>query len=712
MSASDNELDYLSPGFDPSTITAPRLREILVAHDVHYPSSAKKPQLIEIFNENIVPQARKILNAHKRIKRTSRGITDMPSSQEGTVIADDDAKLMPPPPAPDTTTATPRRRAGRKSTKRSLAGSEESAEDGATPQPSSTKRTPGRRGPSKHARASDTEPNVEAEAKRQPARKTRRSEAAPELKLGDLKSSVKSETDDDSVFSLDNPFQSGSSPVPGAPKSPSGERKRKSLGAFTNKEISKRKSSASRRKTDNFPPVKAEDGIVVPTSDKFEIPDSRLTRKFKVETKVDGADEIVAGEEFTPEERSELAREREADGVSAVEPYRPRPRNAGISKSAPWVVLLTLLGGYATWWRREKLEIGYCGVGQHTAVVSNAQIPDWASVFIPECEPCPQHALCSPHLVTACEPDFVIKSHPLSLGGLVPLPPTCEPDGEKVRKVKQVADRAVDELRDRRAKWECGELVDGEGKPATALEVNEAELKKEVGKKRRKGMGEAEFEELWSGALGEIVGREEVISGIDGPTGFRTLSSTSLARLPLVCALKRSARLALARYRIELAGLTLLLSLLAAINRYLSALRATNSQIPSLVRLTLDRLHAQAVLHAQDSRAAPEPWISVGQLRDDVLRDEFSPQRRERLWTKVKAVVEMNANVRASVREGKHGEVSRVWEWIGAVGMLEDVEGGGRRRSKRISSSAGSSPVSGEGKMMQSKNWHEGMPLY
>ena len=59
-------------------------------------------------------------------------------------------------------------------------------------------------------------------------------------------------------------------------------------------------------------------------------------------------------------------------------------------------------------------------------------------------------------------------------------------------------------------------MIDGDGKAATALEVNEAELKKEVSKKKRKGMTEIEFEELWSGALGEIVGREEVISGIDG----------------------------------------------------------------------------------------------------------------------------------------------------------------------------------------------------
>ena len=84
---------------------------------------------------------------------------------------------------------------------------------------------------------------------------------------------------------------------------------------------------------------------------------------------------------------------------------------------------------------------------------------------------------------------------------------------------------------------------------------------------------------------------------------------------------------------------------------------------------TLDRLATQAALHARG--AQPEPFISAGQLRDDVLRQEFSLQRRDAIWTKVKDVVEMNANVRASVREGRGGEVSRVWEWIGST-MAEE----------------------------------------
>lgn len=147
--------------------------------------------------------------------------------------------------------------------------------------------------------------------------------------------------------------------------------------------------------------------------------------------------------------------------------------------------------------------------------------------------------------------------------------------------------------------------------------------------------------------------------------------------------------------------------------------------MPALVATTLDRLATQSALHAQG--AAPESWISVGQLRDDVLRDEFSAKRRERLWKRVKAVVEMNANVRASVREGRGGDVSRVWEWIGSVGFIEDAWGvaGGRRDSSRLSlgvggAVGGSSPVVvGEGsgneggrREMEQRRWDEGRPVY
>jgi hypothetical protein len=200
-----------------------------------------------------------------------------------------------------------------------------------------------------------------------------------------------------------------------------------------------------------------------------------------------------------------------------------------------------------------------------------------------------------------------------------------------------------------------------------------------------------------------------------GPT---RLSSNSLARIPLTCAIRRSFRLAVARHRLQITTITLLLALFAYSNQKYKSYTATVAAVPHLVSLTLDRLATQAALHAQDREAFPEPWIPIGQLRDDVLRDEHSVSKREALWSRVRKVVELNANVRASQREARNGEISRVWEWIGAVGAIEGPGGEERRRkSGRVSWGVygeASSPVSGSdaGPEMVQQKWMEGRPIY
>ena len=158
-------------------------------------------------------------------------------------------------------------------------------------------------------------------------------------------------------------------------------------------------------------------------------------------------------------------------------------------------------------------------------------------------------------------------------------------------------------------------------------------------------------------------------------------------------------------------------------NRVDARNRAT-AQIPSLVATTLDRLATQAALK-EDSRAS-EPFISVGQLRDDVLRNVFSANERERVWQNVRKVVEGNSNVRASTREGgKTGEWSRVWEWIGPLDLAPGLEGrrsGGFIRGPSSSSPAGSgvdttvvgSPGDGNDvrESVEIRRWDEGRAIY
>lgn len=119
----------------------------------------------------------------------------------------------------------------------------------------------------------------------------------------------------------------------------------------------------------------------------------------------------------------------------------------------------------------------------------------------------------------------------------------------------------------------------------------------------------------------------------------------------------------------------------------------------------------------------------MGQLRDDVLRDEFSNSRREKLWGKVRDVVERNANVRASSRELRGGDMSRVWEWVGSIGQFEDLGPSSRKSGgKRVSwggvmeegndKHRGSSPLNdeivmdGKRERVEQRKWDEGRPIY
>ena len=479
--AEEDDLFYLQPGFDLNTLTVPRLRNILVAHNVSYPSAAKKGQLVEQIESDILPKAKKLLRERDRVRRTSKGITDM-SSQDGTVEADEDPdrELMPPPPAPK----TPRSRK-----------SKSNLGDAATPSTSRRSKTPNARKSSSRPKASDTETGGE---RRPPSRKSRESGSeptGPSVRLEEP-AGVKREAGS-SPFSDDNPFQTGSPPTES--RRISSTSRRKSQG----------RQSTSRRRETASPVIKRED------DDK-----SHATYRFPASQV---SDDVPTTEEFTEDAARELEQEQ-ANGQlvpkrsQALVRRRKKPTSTA-AKSAPAIILTAVLGAIATWYRQEKVNIGYCDVGQPTwSLASNPNIPAWVHENLqPRCEPCPSHAICSANMEVKCEDDFVLQHHPLNLNGLLPIPPTCEPDSEKERRIKAVADRAIEELRERRAAYECGdELSSEEVKTVTTagetkLEIPEETLKEEVQKLRRRGMSEEEFRDLWRGALEDVMGRDEVV---------------------------------------------------------------------------------------------------------------------------------------------------------------------------------------------------------
>jgi hypothetical protein len=518
-----DDLDYLYPDFDLSSLTVPRLRSILVSHDIPYPASAKKSQLITILQDEVLPQARKLLRERDTVRRTSAGITDM-SSRSTSVDSDaNERESMPPPATPSTVGSTTRGQRGtsRRSTRHSTAD----ADDGfalSTPV-RSTKRTSVARSVGKHARTSDAETGDDTVAtplatarptpRKSTAKKVRRSELIPSTEEDEPTPVVKSETRDESMFTDDNPFQSGS---PEAPKSTrtSYDGKRKSMSRLSTESPARGRKLRS-RKSATPSSLQQDDGFQPPQRESFDFasrlePPQEESEEESEESDEDAGSEVATGEEFTPEEQ--LAMSMESDQRAPRIQTRRRPQKQGtVSRLAPWVVILSLAGSFGTWWRKEKIEIGYCGLGKPTWSLAETKVPEWANVLEPRCEPCPSHAFCYPEFEVRCENDFLLKPHPLALGGLIPLPPTCEPDSEKARRVKAVADKAVEELRERRAKWECGQLKE-DGKGAKSPDISEPDLREEVAKKRRKGLSDIEFDELWKGAIGDVLGKDEVIS--------------------------------------------------------------------------------------------------------------------------------------------------------------------------------------------------------
>lgn len=471
-----DDQEYLEPNFDAASLTVPRLRSILVAHNVNYPSSAKKNQLIDLFNEHVLPQARKIRSANARVKRTSKGIVDVPASQNS--YDDEEEEEIP--------VAASTRSGGRRTTR---ARTEEAQE--VVPTPKSTRHSTAppeslpRRASSKHARSIEKlEDELEApESKRPASRKSRLSAQTPV---------AKTQIKDESPFSSDNVFQSGSSP----PAPLTDDRRRTTLSAA--KDEDRRRSTQPRRRTEDVKFAREQvDAIPAPSRKTFDAPVSVLKKR---------KEDVQPHEEFTPEEQMELELAQQSGELVQVRPRTKRPASK-TAQTGVSAVLIALLGGLATLYSQEKFQVGYCGEGYASREIAGVEIPEWADVVRPHCEPCPPHAICGPNLETRCVPDFVLTQHPLSLNGILPIPPTCEPDSVKAKKVESVKVRAIDELRKHNADYECGEPV--------TPEIPESELKARVSSKRLSRMGDREFEELWASAIGEVRDAEEVLQGTD-----------------------------------------------------------------------------------------------------------------------------------------------------------------------------------------------------
>jgi hypothetical protein len=197
----DDSPAYLQPGFDPNNLRVAELRGILVEHDIDYPASAKKSQLVDLFNDHITPKSKRLLSAKNRIQPSTRGIIDVDQ------YADYDDQEEEPGYEEDLSRST--RRAPRTS-RRSLAPAEES------PIRTPARRTRPSEGVSQSVRRiSDRVPDLEPPRQtvheerpdwvtpKQQKKKSRKSLTAV------LNSPQDEDSEEDEVFTKQNPFQMG-----------------------------------------------------------------------------------------------------------------------------------------------------------------------------------------------------------------------------------------------------------------------------------------------------------------------------------------------------------------------------------------------------------------------------------------------------------------------------------------------------------------------
>ena len=81
----DDDNEYLQPNFDPTVLRVADLRRILLFHDVDFPSSAKKAQLVNLFLDNVTPKAKGILQKKSRVRPSGRGIIKVETDEHGEV---------------------------------------------------------------------------------------------------------------------------------------------------------------------------------------------------------------------------------------------------------------------------------------------------------------------------------------------------------------------------------------------------------------------------------------------------------------------------------------------------------------------------------------------------------------------------------------------------------------------------------------------------
>lgn len=652
--------DPYSDSFQPSSLKVPELRALLHRHDVRVPSNARKAALMQAYEESIRPNVNELRAARNRdlnIRPDGREVVYMSNGQavrSPSLTADGDSRLKASP-------------TGKARMRRSVSFAESDQ--------------------------SDNEENM-AES----------SQALNEEIMSPPDTSA-----DVSAFSLDNPFQI-TRPTP-TKKSSTPRRARASESKAKDvalQAMRKRNLAAARHSMPTFRGSKtsSEDDNDVDDSN-LDIDNTRssavsplVQKQRRIRQWVDHATtDLLGGSSKGGDEVDEGPREHEEGTVAGL---------------FSLFVALAIMAWWA-WYVRDTRTIGFCDTSRNSnavleqralnlasdrlrvsrqenvsleSVLLQARLPDQLRAT---CVPCPSHARCSGGTLTGCESEEYVLHEPLAahipvLRSLLPLSqtsPACNPDEEKLLLAADLADEIENRLRRFKADVYCNrkrarlgprDEPDWGPEGIYALPLSDVyhDLRTAASKSNAlRAHGDDFFRQLWDLAMsdletsGRAQQRSSRILATRGPVGVGVQCRAALA----AGSVWRRSR----AWLVSLLGLTLVVQWLRLRVRGTSQARRQAQELTKVCLLRLQTVKRRSVYAVQPggagSPATPggyEPFLSVTQLRDNLLREEDNAVRRKALWSKVSRLTESNTNVRT--RQAKvQGEWARVWEWVGPI---------------------------------------------
>jgi hypothetical protein len=175
-----------------------------------------------------------------------------------------------------------------------------------------------------------------------------------------------------------------------------------------------------------------------------------------------------------------------------------------------WLFLVSL-GLFGYWYHQQMYLIGYCGHEINKATFPNPEnrlvekFGDYLDKnFKPNCVPCPNHARCFPNLELGCFEDFV-EYKPWN-HFLIPTKKRCIPDTKRAEKLEIMIEVALDLLRTKNARKNCGksDSIEEAGVKLTDLHDLLLSMKAPY-------ITTQEFEELWGRSISELEKEPDII---------------------------------------------------------------------------------------------------------------------------------------------------------------------------------------------------------